>query len=143
MPDRTFAFVDLSGFTALTEAHGDDEAAATLTRFRRIATSALGPNDVLVKTIGDAVMLAFAEPADAAPALRRLFDAALADPVMPLIRAGAHHGAAVEDANDFFGAAVNLAARIAAYAGGGQLLATRDVALAATNAGEVVTHVGP
>lgn len=143
MPDRTFVFVDLSGFVALTEAHGDDEAVATLTRFRRIAESALGPNDVLVKTIGDAIMLACPEPADAAAALRRLFDAALADPAMPLMRAGAHHGAAIEDADDFFGAAVNLAARVASCAGGGQLLATEAVALAARDAGEVVTHVGP
>jgi adenylate cyclase len=142
MPDRTFAFVDLSGFTALTEAHGDEEAVATLTRFRGLATRALGPNDLLVKTIGDAVMLAFENPAPAIPALRRLFDAASADATLPLIRAGLHHGSAVEDGMDYFGAAVNLAARVAAHAAGGQLLATEGVALAATDAGEVVTHVG-
>jgi adenylate cyclase len=95
-----------------------------------------------VKTIGDAVMLACANPASAVSALRRLFDAALADPTMPLIRAGVHHGSAIEDSNDFFGAAVNLAARVAAQAGGGQLLATTAVAEAASDAGEVVTHVG-
>jgi adenylate cyclase len=143
MADRTFAFVDLSGFTALTEAHGDEEAVATLSRFRRIAHTVLGPNDLLVKTIGDAIMFAFTEPADAVVALRQLFDAALADEAMPLIRAGAHHGPAVEEADDFFGAAVNLAARVAAHAGGGQFLATTPVAIAARDAGEVVTHVGP
>jgi adenylate cyclase len=142
MPDRTFAFVDLCGFTALTEAHGDEEAVATLTRFRGLAASALGPNDLLVKTIGDAVMLAFDQPAPAIPALRRLFNAASADEAMPLIRAGVHHGSAVEDGMDYFGAAVNLAARVAAHAAGGQLLATTDAALAARDTGEVVTHVG-
>jgi adenylate cyclase len=142
MTDRTFAFVDLSGFTALTEAHGDEEAVATLGAFRRLVTGALGPSDVLVKTIGDAAMLAFEEPAGAVAALRRVFDAAADDASMPLIRAGAHHGAAVEDAGDFFGAAVNLAARVAAHAAGGQVLATTEVARAATTAGEVVTHVG-
>jgi adenylate cyclase len=142
MPERTFAFVDLSGFTALTEAHGDEEAVATLTRFRALAASALGPDDRLVKTIGDAVMLAFENPAPAIPALRRLFDAAASDATMPLVRAGVHHGSAVEDEMDYFGAAVNLAARVAAHAAGGQLLATTGVALAARDAGEVVTHVG-
>jgi adenylate cyclase len=143
MPDRTFAFVDLSGFTALTEAHGDDEALLTLGRFRRMTQDSLGPNDALVKTIGDAVMLAFADPSDAVAALRRLFEAARADSGLPLMRAGVHHGSAVEDEGDYLGAAVNLAARVADYARGGQLLATAAVARAATDAGEVVTHVGP
>jgi adenylate cyclase len=95
-----------------------------------------------VKTIGDALMLAFDNPAPAIPALRRLFEAASVDATMPLIRAGVHHGSAVEDEHDYFGAAVNLAARVAAHAAGGQLLATTGVALAARDAGEIVTHVG-
>jgi len=140
--ERTFAFVDLSGFTALTEAHGDEEAVAMLTRFREITQGALGPTDVLVKTIGDAVMLAFSDPRLAVLALRRLFEHALADSSMPLIRAGTHNGPAIADGNDFLGAAVNLAARLAAYAGGGQLLVTDRVARAATEIGEVVTLVG-
>src|SRR6476620_7140612 len=109
MTDRTFAFVDLAGFTALTEVHGDDAAVAMLSRFRHIAMEALAPDDVLVKTIGDAVMLAFVDPSRAVVSLRRLFDAALADSTLPLIRGGAHHGPAVEEDGDFFGATVNLA----------------------------------
>jgi adenylate cyclase len=140
--ERTFAFVDLSGFTALTEAHGDEEAVATLARFRSITQAALGPTDVLVKTIGDAVMLAFSEPELAVTALRRLFDDALADPSMLLLRAGAHHGSAIVDGDDYFGGAVNLAARVAAHASGGQLLVTNDVAMAATEIGEVITFAG-
>src|SRR5688572_24097578 len=95
--ERTFAFVDLCGFTALTEAHGDDEAVATLERFRDITREALGPSDTLVKTIGDAVMLAFPDPGSAVAALRRLFDSALADANMLLLRAGAHTGTAIAD----------------------------------------------
>jgi adenylate cyclase len=140
--ERTFAFVDLSGFTALTEAHGDEEAVATLARFREITHAALGPSDSLVKTIGDAVMLAFATPQLAVTALRRLFDDALADPNMLLMRAGAHAGSAIADGDDYLGGAVNLAARVAGYAGGGQLLLTNSVANAATELGEVVTLHG-
>ena len=126
----------------MTEAHGDEEAVATLGRFRDFTQAALGPRDVLVKTIGDAVMLAFFEPAHAVLALRRLFQSVSADPSMPLVRAGAHHGSAIAEGDDFFGSTVNLAARVAAYAGGGQLLVTEEVALTATGTGEVVTHVG-
>jgi adenylate cyclase len=140
--ERTFAFVDLSGFTALTEAHGDEEAVATLTRFRAITEKALGPDDVLVKTIGDAVMLAFSDPAVAVAALRRLFEEAHADQGMLLFRAGAHTGTAIADGSDYFGGAVNLAARVTAHAGGGQLLVTESVATAATQTGEVITFVG-
>jgi len=140
--ERTIAFVDLSGFTALTEAHGDEEAVAMLTRFREITQQALGPTDDLVKTIGDAVMLAFSSPTLAVSALRRLFDDALADPSMLLIRAGAHTGSAIADGSDYLGATVNLAARVAAHAGGGQLLVTEPVANAATEIGEVITFVG-
>jgi adenylate cyclase len=140
--ERTFAFVDLSGFTALTEAHGDEEAVATLTRFREITQEALGPTDVLVKTIGDAVMLALSNPTLAVSALRRLFDDAHADPNMLLIRAGAHTGSAIADGDDYLGGAVNLAARVAAHAGGGELLVTEPVANAATDLGEVITLVG-
>jgi adenylate cyclase len=138
--DRTFAFVDLSGFTALTEAHGDTEAVATLARFRRLSREALAPGDALVKTVGDEAMLAFPGPHAAVAALRRLYEAALADENLPLLRGGAHHGTAVPDGDDFFGATVNLAARVAGRARGGQLLVTTDVALAARDAGEVVTQ---
>ena len=140
--ERAFAFVDISGFTALTEAHGDAEAVAMLGRFREITQRALGADDLLVKTIGDAVMLAFPEPTSAVAALRRLFDDAFADSTMPLIRAGVHYGPAVADDDDFFGGTVNLAARVAAHARGGQLLVTEGVAFAASGVGEVVTHVG-
>jgi adenylate cyclase len=141
--ERTFAFVDLAGFTALTEAHGDAVAVATLARFRALVDAALGPEDVVVKTIGDAVMLACATPLDAARALVRLFGAVEADDGLPLLRGGVHSGPALEEDGDYFGAAVNLAARVGAFARGGQLLSTAPVAFAATEIGAVVTHVGP
>lgn len=142
MTEHTFAFVDLAGFTALTEVHGDAEAVAMLARFRAITEQALGPDDHFVKTIGDAVMLAFHDAPAAITALRRLFAGVAADESMPLVRGGAHHGTAVRDGDDFFGAAVNLAARVAGHAAGGQLLCTEAVALAARDAELVVTHAG-
>jgi class 3 adenylate cyclase/YHS domain-containing protein len=137
--DATFAFVDLAGFTALTEAHGDEEAVAIVQAFRDRVLDVLGPDDELVKVIGDAVMLRFPTCAAAVRALRALLSA---DGSVLLPRAGAHHGSAVAVEGDYYGAAVNLASRVAAEAAGGQLLVTTAVAMAARDEGAVVTHVG-
>lgn len=139
--DATFGFVDLAGFTALTEAHGDREAVALLDRFEAMTTDALGPRDRLVKTIGDAVMLVFPGPDEAIDAVTRLFDV-LAGSDLPVARAGLHHGNAIERSGDYFGASVNLAARVAGQARGGQVLATHEVAAAARRHDTTVVDLG-
>jgi class 3 adenylate cyclase/YHS domain-containing protein len=141
--DATFAFVDLAGFTAVTEAHGDREAIGILQAFRARVEACLGPDDELVKTIGDAVMLRFATPTAAVVALRCLLHQELAahDAVL-FPRAGAHHGRAVGVEDDYYGAAVNLASRVAGHARAGQLLVTDEVAAAARSLGAVIVHAG-
>jgi adenylate cyclase len=141
--EATFAFVDLAGFTALTEAHGDAEAVALVHAFRERTREVLAEGDELVKTIGDAVMLAFPTPQAAVRALCELLERELArDDAVLLPRIGAHHGAAVAVESDYYGAAVNLAARVAGEARGGEFLVTGETAFAARDAGSVVTHVG-
>ena len=141
--DATFAFVDLAGFTAVTEAHGDREAVAILQAFRARTQEVLGPHDELVKTIGDAVMLRFATPTHAVVALQELLRREIATPEAVLLpRAGAHHGRAVAVEGDYYGAAVNLASRVAGHARAGQLLVTNEVASAAQRLGSVVSHIG-
>lgn len=126
--EATFCFVDLSGFTALTEAHGDAGAAELAMRFADLARQSLSSGDKLVKTLGDAVLVACGGPGPALTFLMELFRRADTQPDFPLLRAGLHHGTAVEKEGDFFGAAVNLAARIASLAHAGQVLATAPVA---------------
>ena len=141
--EATFAFVDLAGFTAVTEAHGDVEAVSIVRRFRDRALDVLGSGDELVKTIGDAVMLRFPTPQAAVVALRQLLQHELVvDDAALLPRAGAHHGTAVRVEDDYYGAAVNLAARVAGQARGGQLLVTAGVAVAARHLGAIITHIG-
>ena len=141
--DATFAFVDLAGFTAVTEAHGDREAVAIIQAFRARAQEVLGPDDELVKTIGDAVMLRFPTPTHAVVALQELIQREIATPEAVLLpRAGAHHGRAVALEGDYYGAAVNLASRVAGQAEAGQLLVTSEVASAAQRLGAVVSHLG-
>ena len=139
--DVTFAFVDLAGFTALTEAHGDAEAVGLLDRFVAMSADSLGPGDRLVKSIGDAVMLAFSGPTAAVVGMGRLFSG-LAGTDLPAARAGIHHGSAIEREGDYLGASVNLTARVAGQAHGGQVLATLDVAAAARDMGVSVRDLG-
>lgn len=139
---RTFAFVDLAGFTALTEAHGDVEAAGLVARFVALTRSLLEPDDQLVKSIGDAVMLAFRGPDAALSAVKGLVERCQEESGFPSPRAGLHHGTAVEVGSDWIGRSVNVAARVADQARGGQVLATSVVADAARTRGLPATALG-
>lgn len=140
--EATFAFVDLAGFTALTEAQGDEDAADVATRFADLTRSALVQGDRLIKTIGDAVLVTSVSPASGVALVERLLHAATAEPNFPALRAGLHHGTAIARDRDVFGAAVNLAARVAAEAHAGEVLGTEAVAAAARAAEIPVAALG-
>lgn len=138
----TFAFVDMAGFTALTEARGDEDAADLATMFAEIARAALGPGDRLVKTIGDAVLVTSPDATSGLSLVERLLTEAAAEPRLPSLRAGLHHGDAVARDGDVFGAAVNLAARVAAEAHPAEVLGTAPIAHAARDMGIPVVDIG-
>jgi adenylate cyclase len=128
---HTFVFADLAGFTALTEAHGDATGAEMAGAFIR-SVRALLPDAgcEVVKTIGDEVMVRMSE-VDEAIELGRRVVAELARDRSPPVRVGIHSGAAIQVENDWYGASVNLASRIANAARPGEVLvsqATRDLA---------------
>jgi adenylate cyclase len=142
--DRTIAFVDLAGFTALTGVHGDEAAADLVDDFTAIATGAASSAGAeLVKTIGDAVMFAAVGPDRGLDAVRRLFHATFEQAGFPEPRAGIHHGPVVGRRGDYFGATVNLAARVASRAGSGQALVTATVLDAVTAASLETVYLGP
>jgi adenylate cyclase len=125
----SFIFADIAGFTALTEAHGDEEAVALIGRFSDVVAAELPPvGGEHVKTIGDALMLRVPDPGPAIRLGLRIVHGELRDHGEPAIRVGLHHGSAVERAGDYFGAAVNLAARISALAAGGEVLVSGPTA---------------
>lgn len=140
-PELAFAFVDLAGFTALTEAHGDELAVAQIDRFCEITMSLLVGDSELVKSLGDAVMLA-GPPADLVDSTLAVMRACLTEPDFPIPRAGAHAGPAVRQGNDYFGTTVNTAARIAARAAGGQLQISDSLLRAVQAAGESTQSLG-
>lgn len=133
--DAGIGFVDLAGFTALTEAHGDDQAADLVGRFVAIAREECRPVDRVVKSIGDAVLLHSRSAVAGVELAARVMRRCASEPQFPLARGGVHAGPIVERDGDVFGATVNVAARIASRAHGGQLLmsqAIRDVLTGST-----------
>jgi adenylate cyclase len=125
-------FADLAGFAALTEAHGDEQAAYLAHEFESAAARLLPrPGAEQIKTIGDALMLRVETPAGAVKLGLALTRDLLAECGYPTIRVGVYHGPAVHRADDWFGATVNLAARVSGLARGGDVLltdATREAA---------------
>lgn len=119
---HTFLFADLVGFTALSIEQGDEEAANIATRFQReVRRLAARHRATVVKSLGDGAMVR-AEDAGEAVGL----GLALANGLdgLPPVRVGINTGPAVERDGDFFGSAVNLAARLGQAARGGEVLLT-------------------
>jgi class 3 adenylate cyclase/YHS domain-containing protein len=127
----------------LTQDNGDEDAADLATRFAQMTRAVLGPCDRLIKTLGDAVLVTCADPVAALGFVDRLLTRAAEEPGFPALRAGLHHGPAIEREGDVFGAAVNLAARVAAEAYSGEVLATEPIADAARDEGIAVVELGP
>jgi adenylate cyclase len=140
--DYTFGFVDLAGFTALTDAHGDQAAADRIARFTVLAHEATTGPAALVKVVGDAALLVADEAEEALKSTLQLLVACNAEPEFPMARGGLHTGSAVRAGNDYFGAGVNVAARVTARAAGGELLLTTRPAEAARQLGLLVHELG-
>lgn len=135
---HTFLFADLAGFTALTETHGDEQAADLVAAFcQRIREFLPDYGASEIKGIGDAVMLR----ADAAEQAVRLGLRLVHDVGrrhgFPAVRVGMHTGSAVERDGDWFGGTVNLAARVASIASGCEVLLTEATKIAAGDVAEV------
>jgi class 3 adenylate cyclase len=129
---HTFLFADLTGYTALTEAHGDERAAKLAGDFFACVRGLLDEHAAHeVKTIGDAVMLRCERASEAVSLGLAIVEAVDAEEWFPTVRVGMSTGEAVEREGDWFGSTVNLAARIAGAAGGAEVLlsgATREAA---------------
>lgn len=137
------AFVDLAGFSAITDVFGDQAALGVLDVFEGLVDACLEGDGRRVKWIGDEVMLAFPDPDTALRALGRLLPACRSDTRLPLTRAGLHYGPVIPRGSDFFGATVNIASRITAASPAGRLLATQPIADIAEANGVSFETLGP
>jgi adenylate cyclase len=119
-------FADLVGFTRLGEEVAPGELGRLSATLEALATEVVESPVRIVKTIGDAVMLASPEPAALLQSSLALVDAADAEgEEFPQLRAGAALGAALGRAGDWFGRPVNLASRITGVARPGSVLVER------------------
>jgi adenylate cyclase len=135
-------FLDLAGYTQVTEERGD-AAAADLAETLAVLVnrSAREHGGVPVKWLGDGVMIHYREPAGAVRSALQLV-AQLPVAGLPPVHVGVAAGPVVVQGGDYFGRTVNLAARIAAHAAAGQVLVSQSVAESAPPAGVALVELG-
>jgi class 3 adenylate cyclase len=131
-------FTDLRGSTALYTRIGDARAYQLVRQhFAYLAQKVRVHNGAIVKTIGDAVMAAFADPGDAVRAaldVQRSVAAFNAEQRHGdiVIKLGLHEGPSIavtlNGRLDYFGTTVNMAARLQAQSEGGDIVLSRDIA---------------
>jgi adenylate cyclase len=122
------AFLDLGGYTRMTQEAGDQAAVELAARLVALVRRAAGQfRGEVVKLLGDGVMFHFRDPGDAVACSLHLVVAAESEGLPPA-RAGLHAGTLVFRDGDYFGQTVNLASRIADYARPREVLVSETVA---------------
>jgi len=126
---RTVLFTDLVGHTEMMSRLGDDRGRDVLREHERITREVLKAHGgTEVKTMGDGFMASFGsvtKAVECAVALQRAFTEREGEPLS--VRVGLTAGEPIEEDGDLFGATVILASRIAAKAGGGEILVADTV----------------
>jgi class 3 adenylate cyclase len=124
---RVFLIGDLSGYTALTEAHGSISAAQIVKRYNEIVQECLYKDAKIVETVGDEVLIVGNDGAriiQTALELRRKVEK---EPDFPSVHVGIHAGSVLQQEGQYFGSAINMASRVAAHARADQILCTDSV----------------
>lgn len=126
---RAIMFTDIAGSTAVSTQRGDAAAIELLRHHNQVVRKALdeyGGSEV--KHTGDGVFASFVSVIRAVGAAIAIQQSCAAEDEPSLdVKIGLSVGEPVEDSNDLFGAAVNLAARLCAHAAGGQILTSSTV----------------
>jgi adenylate cyclase len=135
-------FLDITGYTRLTQERGDDAAAdLASTLARLVERSSVQHGGKPVKWLGDGVMLYFRDPGPGVRAALEMVEG-LAAAGLPPAHVGLHSGPVLFQAGDYFGQTVNVSARIADYARPGEVLVSRAVADASGDEGLAFQAIG-
>ena len=129
---RAIMFTDIAGSTSVSTRHGDHAALELLRDHNKVVRQALDEHSGReVKHTGDGVFATFNSVSRAVSASIEIQQSTANleadDHPTPSVKIGLSVGEPVEDSNDLFGAAVNLAARLCAHADGGQILTSGSV----------------
>jgi adenylate cyclase len=121
-------FVDLTGYTRLTEERGDEAAAQVAGRLVALVTDiSRRRGGQAVRWLGDGGMFYFRHPGTAVVAGLDLVERGPAVDLPPA-HVGIHTGPVISQDGDVYGRTVNLAARIASYAQAGQVVVSQETA---------------
>jgi adenylate cyclase len=136
-------FLDITGYTRLTDERGDEAAAALageLTRLVQRSSSQHGGKTV--KWLGDGVMFWFRDPGPGVVSALDMADGVVQSGLPPA-HVGLHAGPVVMQGGDYYGQTVNIASRIAEYARPGEVLVSGAVVEACEHLQVAFTDLGP
>ena len=132
LPEHTFLFADLVGFTALTDTWGDDRAAdVAVGLYERVRGLLSSYRAEELKTLGDGVLLRCEDAGDGVGLALRVVDELESLPGFPPVRVGVHTGPAIQRQGEWYGRTVNVAARLCSAASGGEVLVSEQTRCAA------------
>ncbi|MGH2678472.1 MAG: adenylate/guanylate cyclase domain-containing protein [Actinomycetota bacterium] len=136
-------FLDITGYTRLTEERGDEAAAELAERLGTLVRrSSQEHGGEPVKWLGDGVMFYFPNPGQGVLSSLDMVEG-VATHALPPAHVGLHAGPVVFQEGDYFGRTVNIAARIAEYARPGEVLVTQEVVEASEGSPVTFTGIGP
>jgi len=136
-------FLDITGYTRLTQERGDAAAADLAEQLGRLVQrTSIKYGGRPVKWLGDGVMVFFPDPGPGVVAALEMV-AGVADAGLPPAHVGLHAGPVIFQEGDYYGQTVNVAARIAEYARPGEVLVSQVVADASQETGIAFQDIGP
>jgi adenylate cyclase len=136
-------FLDITGYTRLTQERGDAAAARLAEELGRLVHRAsVRHGGRAVKWLGDGVMFHFPDPGHGVTAAIEM-GTGVTDAGLPPAHIGLHAGPVIFQEGDYYGQTVNVAARIAEYAPPGEVIVSQEVVDASPGAEAVFREIGP
>jgi len=136
-------FLDVTGYTRLTQERGDEVAAHLAEELARVVTrTSLQHGGRPIKWLGDGVMFWFRDPGPAVLAALRMVEG-VGVAGLPPAHVGVHSGPVLFQQGDYFGQTVNVAARIADFARPGEVLVSQAVVDIAREPEVRFSDIGP
>lgn len=140
--EPAICFLDITGYTRLTQERGDRAAAELADELNRLVQrGSANRGGRPVKWLGDGVMFYFREPGPGVEAALDMVDG-IVSAGLPPAHVGLHSGPVVMQSGDYYGQTVNMAARIADYARPGEVLVSRTIVEAASPHGVTFDDIG-
>jgi adenylate cyclase len=124
---------DLTGYTALTEAHGAASAADLIDKYIEIVEDCLVGDSKLEERTGDQVMIVSASPDFLLATAAMIVMNTSKEENFLQVHGGLHYGNILKRNNSYFGSTINLTARIAAKASPGTFWCSGDFINALTD----------